>query len=258
MRVVSESRRVGTRWGARLALAFARHRTVALVLMAALAVLTVTLGISLVNVRKQRAEAVAAGNQAVINSAAAMLDRDPTRASDTLRTLDGVKAPALLRARIQAAGIADRRIPLAVKARANKVLSSGERVVLSTAERTLQVLDTRTGDLVQLADDLTEPPGWDATDDRVYFIRNTSPLVVATVPVAGGPVVDLGQLDGMPNDMLATSAGVFWLTATGAVVFASVGNAPRVVAGDVHFFTAFGNTLVVCNKHGTLQMGSYG
>lgn len=240
----------------RLALAFARHRTVAVVLMAALAALAVTFGIALLKIQKERADAVSASKLAVINAASAMLERDPTRASEALRALSASEAPALLRARIRAAGVADRRIALPGRFDQKHVLGSGERVVVSTGERTLHVLDTRTGEMIQIADGLTEPAIWAATDDRVFFVRNTLHPVVSVVPVAGGPVVDVATLDALPRDLLAADDGAFWVTAANAAVTANVGKPPRLVAADVQTLQAFGHQLMVCTTRGSLQMGS--
>lgn len=239
----------------RAALAFARHRTVALVLVAALAALTITFGIALVNIRKERAEAVAAGKQAVINSAAAMLERDPTRASEILHSLNASDTPALLRARVRAAGIADRQVSLNGTFDRKQVVRAGERVVISTHERTLYVLDTKSGQVFQIADGLTEPGIWTATDDRVYFVRNTSHPAIAVVPIDGGSVVDIAPLDALPRAVMATDDGAFWLTSTGAVVEASVGKAPHTVASDVQAFDRYDHGVFICNARGELQMG---
>ena len=239
----------------RVALAFARHRTVALVLMAALAALTITFGVALINIRKERADAVAASKQAVINSAAAMLERDPTRASEVLASLDPRETPALLRARIQAAGLADRRVALPGRFEQEQVLHSGDRVVISTGERALLVLNTKTGTLVRIADGLTAASMWAATEERVYFVRNTSHLVMSEVSLDGGAVKDIASLDASPPYMFANDSGVFWLSAGGVVESAGPDRPRHVVVRDVDAFEVFGGQIVVCTAANTLQMG---
>ncbi|HLL20894.1 MAG TPA: serine/threonine-protein kinase [Kofleriaceae bacterium] len=240
---------------ARLALAFARHRAVAMVVMAALVVLTVTLAISLVNIRAERAQAVNARETAVVNSAAAMMQRDPTRAWKALQAIPSSSAPALLRARIHAAGVAERTIPLPGRFDDKHVLKGGTRVVLSTGERTLHVLDTRTGDLRRLAAGLTEPVVWAATDDHVYFVHGSARLAVAVVPIDGGLVTEISTLETLPRYMFANEHGAYWLAPDGALYLGAKGRGAKVLARDVQAFMTAGSEIVICTKRQELVAG---
>ncbi|MEJ7604600.1 MAG: serine/threonine-protein kinase, partial [Kofleriaceae bacterium] len=258
LKAFSNGRRIASRhysWFAIVALAFSRHRAISLVVMAALVALTATFAIALVNIREERGQALAAHQTAVINSAAAMLERDPTRAWETLRSIPSHGAPALLRARIQAAGVADRTVKLPGRFDKDQVIAAGERVVLSTGERTLHVLDTRTGNLRLLAEGLTEPAIWSATEERVYFVRQTSHLAVAEVPVDGGPVVEIATLRTLPRYMFANDHGAFWLASDRTVNRVIRGEPARVFARDVEEFMVFGSEIVTCTKQHEMLLG---
>jgi WD40 repeat protein len=240
---------------ARLALAFARHRAVALVMMTALVALTVTFGIALYNVRREQAHTIAARETAVAASAAAMLERDPTRAWETLKSLPHNASPPLLRARIQAAGVADLSVKLPGRFDRMQVVADGQRVVVSTGERKLYVLDVRTGRLTEIADGLTEPVYWSATEDRVYFVRQTSHLSIATVSIDGGNVVELAPLAELPSFLQASERGAFWLTPDGILEQGAPGKAPRVVATHLDKFRVFGSQLATCSEDRKLRLG---
>jgi WD40 repeat protein len=242
---------------ARSALAFARHRNIALVAIAALTVLTVTLAISFLKVRGQRANAIEARQQAIVNSAAALADRDPTNAWKILQTIPLRASPPLLRAQIKAGGIADHTISLHGRFVGAQVVAAGSRVIIATGERVLCSLDTRTGNLTQIADGLTEPPVYRALDDRVYFIRQKSGLTLAQVPVNGGPIVDLVPLDALPSALHASDAGVFWLGADGVVYGSTHATGTHVVARNVSVFRVVGSLLVTCTD-GMLLAGELG
>ena len=243
---------------ARLALTFSRHRAISTVVIAALVVLSVTLGIALVNIRAERAQALAARETAVVNGAAAMMQRDPTRAWKALQAIPAERAPALLRARIRAAGVADRTIPLPGRFDEKQVMKGGERVVLATGERTLHVLDTRTGDLRRLADGLTEPVVWAATEERVYFVRGSARLSIVEVALDAGPVREVAPLASLPRYMFANEHGAYWLATDGTLHLAARGRAPEVVARDVDAFMLAGADLVLCTKQHQLMTGPSG
>jgi prepilin-type processing-associated H-X9-DG protein len=240
---------------ARLALAFARHRTVALVMIAALVALTMTFGVSLINIREERAVAIAAREVAVVNGAAAMLERDPTRALEALGSVSASASSPLLRARIRAAGVADRTIRVPGGFEGLRILSSGHRVVISTRERRLHVLDTRTGVLVELADGLTEPAVWAATDDDVYYVRQTSHLSIASVSIDGGAVAELAVIHGVPRSIQANADGTYWRDADGTLRHVARGQAARVVQTDIDRFILLGSQLVTCSRK-VLRLGT--
>lgn len=240
---------------ARLALAFARHRTVALVLVAALVVLTVTSALALLNIREERAQALAARKLAIINNAAALLERDPTRAWEILRSVPPRAAPPLLRARIRAGGVAERSVKLPGTFDGYQIVRDGEGVVIATIERTLHILNTRTGALVNLASGLTEPAIWAATDEYVYFVRETSRPSLAMVSLDGGDAVEIATLSTAPRYMLAGAREVFWITADGTLHAAAAGQAVHVVARDVASFAPFGERLAVCDGGSKLRVG---
>lgn len=231
--------------GARLGLAFARHRTVAIVAMFALIVLSVTLAISAVTIARRRGEAITAREAAEVSNATALLERDPTRAWAALRDVPVRPETALLRARIRAAGVADRIVQLPARFDRVDIARDGELAVFSTADRALTSLDTNSGVLIRLADGLTEPSRWAISGDAVYFVRQQPHLAVATVALGGGPISELAQLDGVPSHLDADDHRALW-TDDHRLRSASLGSGSDVVADGVEDFALDGNDLALC------------
>jgi WD40 repeat protein len=231
-----------------------RHRALSLVVLIAVVLLSATLSISLLNISRERAAAVSSRETAMLASAAAFLDRDPTRASSILRSVPVSSAATMLRARVKAAGVAEMSIELPARLDFITMTPSQKWIVASTADRALYVISPDSGSMRFLADGLTEPSAIAVTDDMVYFVQKREHLSLVSVPIEEGQSRTLMALAQIPLDLVANSTGVFWSTTDGLVSALSPDGALRVVARNATQFGVVGANLVTCDRGGTLRI----
>lgn len=242
---------------ARVALAFARYRTVALVLAAALVALTVTLAISMFNIAHERVRAVDAQRAAVVSNATALLTRDPTHAWNSLDSVLPDVDTALLRARIRAAGVADSTVKLSGRLDVLETVEGTDKIAISTGDRKLGVLDSRTSAWRDVATDLTDPAIWTSTTDRIYFVRREATgLALESAPLRGGPNTLITKLSEVPEHIEANNTGVYWLTSSGELYKVPVGRSVQLLGHNVDHFLLLTTELVVCNHDGAMRVGA--
>jgi eukaryotic-like serine/threonine-protein kinase len=231
-----------------------RHRALAVVAATAFVLLSVTVAASVVNVSRDRANAVAAQETAIIATATALLDRDPTRAWSTLQSVATNSATTLLRARITAGGVADLSVELPARVDMLFTTPSGRWIVAATADRAIYVVSPENGSMNRISDGLTEPSAIAATDDLVYHVRRQDRLTLVSVPIGGGARQSLANLDQIPGSLVANDSGVYWSDSAGTVWSIQHNAMARIVARNASQFSVANTTVVICDRDGNLRI----
>jgi WD40 repeat protein len=233
-----------------------RHRALALSLVVLVVLAAVGSAVYVHDIASERDRADTAlgdarlqARRAILASAALLLERDPTQAWSVLASVDGSDPEtALLRARVQAAGVADRTITLPARLERTVLTPSGAQLVVSTADRSLHVVDLQTGATRRLPGQTTEPAVFTATDAFAYVVTDAVHLSLTRVSLRSGQAEPIADLAELPFDLQVSELGIFLQSADGTLRQLSSERADPVVARDVEQFSLVRDRLVFCDR----------
>ncbi len=188
------------------------------------------------------------------SEAALLVERDPTRARDVL---DGIHSPsadnAILRARIQAAGTADKSISLPVSSVTEVVPGPSELLfALTTGDRSLYIADLEAGSVTRIRATLTQPPLLIRHDDHWLFAETRGSQHVLTRLDTNGVTAAVDTLTGPPIAIAGTLEGIAVLLADHSLHLITSGTS-HVVRKDVAVISTDNNNgLLTCLVGGNL------
>src|SRR5262249_9062574 len=122
---------------------------------------------------------------------------------------------AVLRARIKAAGVADAGVPFSVDLDQIKLTPSQTNLIVSTLDRKLLLIDLQTLVIRNIADGMSQPSTFAASDTFVYAVRQTEHLELTRITIATGYQEDIADLAELPDELVASDLGVLWLNPNG-------------------------------------------
>jgi WD40 repeat protein len=237
-----------------------RHRTLALSLAVLVVLAAVGGAIYVRDITSERDRADSAlgdarrqAQRAMLASAALLLERDPTQAWSVLAALEGSDPETtLLRARIAAAGVADKTIAFPTRLERVVPTPSRSRLVVSTLDRSLHVVDLQTGAMRRLPGQTTEPPMFTVTDDFVYVVDDAVHLSLIKVSLSSEHVEPIAELTELPLDLQVSEMGIFLQSGDGTLRQLTSDHTDPVVARGIEQFSLVGKRLVFCDSEHTL------
>ncbi|HUQ04837.1 MAG TPA: WD40 repeat domain-containing serine/threonine protein kinase [Kofleriaceae bacterium] len=247
-----------------------RHRTRAIAIAAALAATAITGLLSLSSVlasrdRARRNQALAETEsrrsaeervKAVQALAELTLVKDPTEAARLANELPDLPATDLLRRRAAAAGIANQTFRFASDIYNVTLLPVGERALVLTTDRRMQLIDAKTKRVEVLAEQMTLPARLAVNGDRLFFSVTSDSYQLVERSIDGPPTV-VARLDAMPIEVAYTETNLFWVTADGRLFEKSVASSGiTIVAHDVAVLARRGPDVVWCTNQGELHAGN--
>jgi hypothetical protein len=232
----------------------AHHRALTAAIGLAALIIAIVSAIAILRVVRERDRATAQRERALLAQARMLIAEDPTEAWRLLDANGLTDRDPVLSARIHAAGVADRVIPLrGYGAPALAAFATPGRYAAVTFDRTLHVVDVAAGTVQEVARGLPSLGLMMNRGDEFAYVARRGDRFVLAIARADGTTRDIGPIEKLPSAIDYDGSALFLLGGDDVLTrFDVATGTARELDRDVATFVVAGAHLYVCHHDGSL------
>jgi len=239
----------------------AHHRAIAAAIAIATAITAIVSTVAIVRVVRARdhaeralADATAQRERALLAQARMLLAEDPTAAARLLDDNGLTTRDPVLAARLRAAGVAERSIPIAgLRGPVMASFATPGRYAVVTSDRTLHVVEVASGRVRDVDRGLSNPVYLVPRDDEVAYVARRDGAFTFVIARSDGTIRDVASLDEPPQSIEFDGTAMYALDLHDVVTrFDARTGARRELDQGVASFVVAGHHLYLCHRDGAL------